>query len=533
MTGSSRPNLEVLANRHLCTPRGSHEIIRPPRELTVRLTLSREAATRRECQLTACALASLLARQFALLHQIQIDVPHLPVLPNLYPLGGADYLDDRLAEIVELIGEGHIHAESVSRSIQAADVQIVIGPGGTPVPGAALYIGVLGLDWKVYLGPIQGVPEELGTTENPIGPLFAATLAAGEVFRQASSLADMHHDWQSEPLILSLWSMEAHKLWLDLPSGSWSPEQSLPPFYLVGAGAVGQAMGLCLAASGLRSGQITLIDEDMVDETNLNRYPLSHGQDIGRSKVEVLATHLRSAGFEVLSFPGYWDKFLACVPLPDQPRELWALENEYKFEWVLSCVDKNVARRAIQNSQPRFLLGASTYDFRVQVASYSPVSGHECLKCHHPAEPAPLAPDELSKALRGLSEVELRRLASTRGVPLEEIKTFLGMDHKCGTLSPAAIERLQAFGGTDMTVGHVSLAAGVLLFREFWMAASAHPPHKPGCNAHMFGFAPLRGQDTVRAKVAGCGCSGVDVDNYLRRWGPIRLPPQNCIERGI
>lgn len=59
---------------------------------------------------------------------------------------------------------------------------------------------------------------------------------------------------------------------------------------LIGAGGLGCGAALALAAGGLRS--LTVIDDDVVDETNLHRQVL-HGDDaIGQPKVESLARTL-------------------------------------------------------------------------------------------------------------------------------------------------------------------------------------------------------------------------------------------------
>jgi molybdopterin/thiamine biosynthesis adenylyltransferase len=60
---------------------------------------------------------------------------------------------------------------------------------------------------------------------------------------------------------------------------------------IVGAGALGNFVGLGLACAGLR--RITVVDPDVVDVTNLNRQVLLAG-GVGRSKAEVLCERLHS-----------------------------------------------------------------------------------------------------------------------------------------------------------------------------------------------------------------------------------------------
>ncbi|MGE5345591.1 MAG: HesA/MoeB/ThiF family protein [Acidithiobacillales bacterium] len=93
-----------------------------------------------------------------------------------------------------------------------------------------------------------------------------------------------------------------------------------PSVAIVGAGALGNFVGLGLAFAGLRS--ITVIDPDTVDVTNLNRQVLLAG-GIGRTKAEVLCERLHAlfgieTGARVASFrkdtevSGY-DAIFDCV----------------------------------------------------------------------------------------------------------------------------------------------------------------------------------------------------------------------------
>ena len=66
---------------------------------------------------------------------------------------------------------------------------------------------------------------------------------------------------------------------------------------IVGAGGLGGPAGLYLAAAGV--GQITLIDDDDVSLSNLQRQVQFETSDIGRSKVEVFAEQLRAINPDV------------------------------------------------------------------------------------------------------------------------------------------------------------------------------------------------------------------------------------------
>ncbi|MCV5888925.1 ThiF family adenylyltransferase, partial [Escherichia coli] len=60
---------------------------------------------------------------------------------------------------------------------------------------------------------------------------------------------------------------------------------------MLGAGGLGCASSQYLATAGV--GKITLIDDDIVELSNLQRQVLHHDADIGRKKVESAADALR------------------------------------------------------------------------------------------------------------------------------------------------------------------------------------------------------------------------------------------------
>ncbi|NNE69616.1 MAG: molybdopterin-synthase adenylyltransferase MoeB [Rhodothermales bacterium] len=60
---------------------------------------------------------------------------------------------------------------------------------------------------------------------------------------------------------------------------------------IVGAGGLGSPLALYLAAAGV--GHISLVDDDVVDESNLHRQPLHGTADVGRSKLDSALERLK------------------------------------------------------------------------------------------------------------------------------------------------------------------------------------------------------------------------------------------------
>lgn len=66
---------------------------------------------------------------------------------------------------------------------------------------------------------------------------------------------------------------------------------------VVGAGGIGSAVVPALAGAGI--GQLTIIDDDAVDRTNLQRQPIFRDDQIGQSKAELAEAFVRSLNPQV------------------------------------------------------------------------------------------------------------------------------------------------------------------------------------------------------------------------------------------
>lgn len=67
---------------------------------------------------------------------------------------------------------------------------------------------------------------------------------------------------------------------------------------LVGAGAIGQATALTLRASGA-AGRLAVVDHEVLELSNLQRYVLSDESDVGQAKVDLVQQALSGTALEV------------------------------------------------------------------------------------------------------------------------------------------------------------------------------------------------------------------------------------------
>lgn len=129
------------------------------------------------------------------------------------------------------------------------------------------------------------------------------------------------------------------------------------PILVVGAGALGNFVGLGLAFAGFT--HLTFMDSDVVDPTNLNRQIFFHGA-VGQSKSQTLAARLnRHYGARAQALVGYFREETAVSP----------------YQVIIDCVD-NFETRIILSEQAKthgkMLISGGTGVLAGQVIVYDP-----------------------------------------------------------------------------------------------------------------------------------------------------------------
>ena len=97
---------------------------------------------------------------------------------------------------------------------------------------------------------------------------------------------------------------------------------------LVGLGGVGSFAGEFLIRAGI--GQMTIIDGDTVDITNINRQLQAKTSTIGQSKSELLKSRFEDINPEVKIVA--YDRFL-------EPEDMESLLESGKFDYIIDCID--------------------------------------------------------------------------------------------------------------------------------------------------------------------------------------------------
>ena len=405
--------------------------------LSVSVELPVEVAASPSSQHTLWATINMLARLDQVVSAVYLDCPtDIPIAGKISPLLPVGIPLDAAVEAAT----SKIDTVPVALSDQRGDVRLVVGPGPA-VPGALRvsgdgWCGGMSLGGRLPAGPASSLP---------FGPNMAAALAVGEVFRAALLDLDLY------PAVDFAWySMWSHEI-------SKTPIFDGPPAVdgvavnemLIGVGAVGTICSVCLWAAEGVSGVVHLVDHDVVDTTNLNRYLLFDKRHIGLAKASTAASLLANGP---IHFEFHDCRLEAIAPSPAP---------------VLCAVDKNTAKATAQSRWPVSLIMATTNELRAEVVRCDPRLGGPCARCHNPPEVDGESDEDLQAMFSRMSVEEQSGMARSLGVPLEEARRWAELG-ECGSSGDRVRDALRTGGSPIRTfaVGFVSCAAGTMLAAE-------------------------------------------------------------------
>jgi molybdopterin/thiamine biosynthesis adenylyltransferase len=152
---------------------------------------------------------------------------------------------------------------------------------------------------------------------------------------------------------------------------------------VIGAGGLGSPALLYLAAAGV--GTIGIIDDDMVDNSNLQRQVIHRDADIGLPKVQSAMAAMQAQNPHVVVRP--YQRRLT----PEIASDLFA-----DYDLILDGTD-NFETRYLANAtaaaQGKPLISGALSQWEGQLSVFDPAHGTPCYQCIFPEAPAPgLAP---------------------------------------------------------------------------------------------------------------------------------------------
>lgn len=495
---------EEISDRHLRAVDGLAPVSAKV-EFRVRI-LSRSAVTTVAGQHLAICLVNLLCRMTDLVSAIDIDVPIAKTLvasPNAVP--GHD-LAEAMRSLVAWATGDEITVD-VTPGDRRADICLCIGDDVRAERGA-ISLHALADGWRAWVGTVDRLPKDptAFTATNPLGAFFAASILAGEVFKRTRGITRGRF---IEEFAYSLWSGETGN-WAELKDGPPIAELSLPPLYVVGAGAVGQGLINLIGASAFGSSYLVTIDDDIHDITNFNRCFVAGVGDKGDPKIDAVTRYRGLTGIGGIEFRGTISAYVRSVK-PGLRSDLAEREARDVFNCVVSCVDKGSSRQDIQGLWPNILVGGSTLGLSAKTIVYDLANATPCLACHNPPEKDGERLRKIEQHVRAMSAQEQREFLA--GISdIDEVLDYLAGSSRCGSVGEASLRAFATQADREFSVSFVSMAASVLvasrLFARLLFGRHAHESEL----APMTSLAFLNGSiDHARTSIdSQCGKCGGD-----------------------
>lgn len=507
---------EALQARHADTLGGQLACLEDVAARSIEIVISRVSATTRAGQHLAFHLANVLGRMEGVIQRISVrlsddsEVQLLPGIDPRHPSGG-EHLTATCLQAAALAAP---HRVTPVGDQEANPIRVAIGLEG--IVTADVYAAAS--EWTAFVGRQPG-PECDPGAWTPFGAHAGAAFAAAEVFRMARARGGLADG--PDRLYFSTWAWAGVP---DLAAGEPPPlvrstleTLTIPAFTVVGVGAVGGAFLLTLWAAGLPLRDSVILDGDSISTTNLNRYVLFGLCDVGEAKALRAAELLSRCGTNRFTLTGL-----------DQWWAEYRREHTAPIDLLISAVDKNTVRYALQDALPRLIYGGSTNGMRAEVNRYELAHPESrCLKCHNPPE---LVENdrELHARLLALDETALQREAEDRGVAPELLRRYVedlrSGGNGCAILGGSALEKLRhSQGEGEFAVSFVSALAGTLLAAQVVREASGAPSPllEPTPRGNFQLWRPAAAANTPRSTPVdeGCWCTQAAVrEAYSDLW---------------
>jgi molybdopterin/thiamine biosynthesis adenylyltransferase len=294
----------------------------------------------------------------------------------------ATSLVDLLVRLDPLVARVVIDAPGRGEQSLAAElgmrVPLFIEESGAPVDisiGVGTDVGSTDLlvDGAGWLAAIDaGVEAE--DDGNPVGPLAAAALGAGEAFKRAFELI---YPVPAARLQLVPWRGVFSLYSYAFDRASPSIADVVIDATLVGTGGVGAGFLRVIAELGRRvSGSLVLVDADILTTHNLNRvsYATMESALAGALKVEVAESWLRRfcPNLAVTGYPEDFDRYR---------RRLAVRREDRKYDVIVTGLDNDQARWEVQRDLPRILIDGSTGKDMVARVERVEFGQYGCLGC--------------------------------------------------------------------------------------------------------------------------------------------------------
>ena len=250
--------------------------------------------------------------------------------------------------------------------------------------------------------------------------LFAASTLTAMGYRNVRNLQGGIQRWRAEgrevvkPETLSSAQQRRYQRHLSIPELGIPGQQALgrSSVLVIGAGGLGCPVALYLAAAGI--GRVGIVDDDVVDESNLQRQILYTPDMIGTSKVQCAKAVLSE-----------FNPFVTIDAIRERLDMARALDLFERYDLIVDGTDNFRTRYVINDAAiacGKAVVHGAIYRFNGQVSVFG-VEGGPCYRCFSPEAPPPeLAPSCAEGGVLGVLPGTIGLVMAT-----EAIKLLLGL----------------------------------------------------------------------------------------------------------
>jgi hypothetical protein len=301
-------------------------------------------------------------------HRVYLAAPNVPLVSAQPPLKGGHLLSALLE-----IGNDLLPGIGFSVYPPRRKVALCVCFGNSPPRFAACRtISVNATAWSSQLGPPLAAQRWI-EEDWPYGAIGAGALASTEAFKAA--MRTLRPFAKDAALFESLFAF-TEQVRIDLAPSDTAKTANLDDFDFVSGGAITNAALYVLARLPNVEGFCRILEPEVGDFSNLNRYAMLRQSAVGKLKADVLEA-LMPPRLKLRPFPIRYEG--GRVPQLGE----FALN-------VLVGVDDIPTRWKVQNQNPRWLgIGATTH--WAAMASYHR-DGLPCARCLHPRDEAGTGP---------------------------------------------------------------------------------------------------------------------------------------------
>ncbi|MEI7463166.1 MAG: ThiF family adenylyltransferase, partial [Candidatus Taylorbacteria bacterium] len=315
---------------------------------------------------------------------------------------------------------------------------------------------------------IEPAAIEINYLCNPIGAAMAAALGSAEVFKYVlkDELNKIGRKIDFKTLRFSCFSFIANEEKAENPA---LPDLiDIGDVKMIGAGAVGMAFVAVLKYLKI-SGSLTVIDNDIVDNSNLDRYLGVYNESIGKYKTHIVKEVLNHIeGLNVICNSNNYQHYVETYGR--------------NMDVAICSVDNDDARQELQCDLPRIILNGATGGSTFSVSRHDFLN-YACLGCLYPTDQEKFKNEEKFAQMLGvpvgvfthkyenniiLNEFEIEKIKQYIDIPERllnnnkgiTLRSLLGDSEVCGRF------KLPNDIGISGAIAFVSAMPGLLLAGE-------------------------------------------------------------------